>query len=190
MASFTYDRNFIQAAIEELEPFLLSDSLYWSLVLQARQDEPPYPRLTLGSLLIARQRLEVLAASSKERAEALKLARELDTYRARWLVRWQGKASQEYSSRLRQWENYLNEYRQDPDSQAAYYPYEVRWRVMISLLAADASAIMEAERQSLAGLDAAIRAVLEPGEFVWDSGMQAAFPREPFWYLYGRLKAE
>jgi hypothetical protein len=190
MASFTYDRNFMQAAMDELEPFLLSDALYWPLGLQAREGEAPYPRLTLGSLMIARQRLVTLSASSRDRAEALKLERALDTLRTRWLVRWQSKATREFSSRLRQWQNYLDEYRREPESQAVYYPYEVRWRVMLSLLAGDATGMPDAERQSLVGLDALVRAVHLPGVFLWETSLQLAFPQDEFWYLYGKLKAE
>lgn len=190
MASFVYDRDFIQAASDELESFLLSEALYWPLGLQARVSDPPYPRLTLGAVLIAKQRLSALARSSSEQAQALKLERSLEINRRRWLVHWQAKATREFSSRLVQWQNYLDEYRREPEAQAAYYPYEVRWRVMLSLLEVDASGMPDAERESLAGLDRMLQAVLITGQFLWEADLEQAFPPEAYWYLYGKLKEE
>jgi hypothetical protein len=59
---------------------------------------------------------------------------------------------------------------------------------MLGLLAPDATGSPQAERDLLHSLDQILRAVLAPGEFVWEPELQAGFPAEEDWYLYGRLK--
>ena len=44
----------------------------------------------------------------------------------------------------------------------------------------------EAQQSFLRQIDARIRQVALPGEFLWDERWKAIFPPQPYWYLYVR----
>lgn len=192
MPSFTADLAFLEAGINELQDYLLSNEIYWPLGLPAPPGERPYPRLTMGWLLLTRQRIlgwqERLAPPAAAHTVP-RLLHALDAQRARWPVAWQKKAGAEFSSRLKLWANFLNEYKTDPPAHAARYPYEVNRRAMLHLLQQETQAISPEETDLLAAMDGYLRAILRPGEFVWEPQIAPAFPPEIYWYLYGNLPA-
>ena len=113
MPSLEYDRTFLQAGIPELEKYLLSDEIYWPLGIRALQGEAPFPRMTLGWLLLARERARGWQASGIPPAQSHvieQLAIRMDAIRTRWRVAWENKARQEFRSRLTLWTNFINEY--------------------------------------------------------------------------------
>ncbi len=181
MPSAEQDWAFIRAALPELRRYLLSEELFWPLGGQQ-------PRLTPGNLLLARQRLAAWAQSPAQEAELQRWDQALEVEVLRWPVAWEKKVAHEFASRLRQWRNYLEDYRRAPDEQAAYYPYEVHLRVILDLLSEE-TRLDATDRGLLAGLDTQLRAAFRPGDFVWDAALQVAFPAADFWYLYGRLRA-
>jgi 23S rRNA (uracil1939-C5)-methyltransferase len=34
-----------------------------------------------------------------------------------------------------------------------------------------------------------VRISLSPGDFIWDPALQSGFPREEYWFLYGKLRS-
>ncbi len=169
------DVLYLKAALEELEPYLLSTELYWPL------GHPSLPRLTLGNLLLTRLRLKARGLLSTA-AEA-----QLEEQRYRWRVAWEKKARQEFRSRLRLWQNYLEDYSETPCAWASNYPQEVRHRAILELLQADMATPLP-ETLLLKQLDDRLHAVFIPGPFLWEADLQAVFPKETWWYLYGKLK--
>lgn len=190
MPSPEYDLRYLEASLPELQAYLLSGELYWHLEVLPPPGEPAYPRLTLGNLLLSARRLSGLSLDSALSTRRLRLETRLESEQSRWRSAWSQKAAREFASRLRQWGSYLEEYRRQPENQAAYYPYEVRLRLLLALLAAASDAIPPAELELLEGLDALLRAALLPGEFTWEPELSASFPPELYWYLYGSLKTE
>lgn len=188
MPSPEYDLRYLEASLPELQAYLLSGELYWPLEVLPPPGEPAYPRLTLGNLLLSAQRLHGLRLDSAAATRRLRLETHLETEQSRWRTAWSQKAAREFSSRLRQWGSYLEEYRRQTENQAAYFPYEVRLRLLLALLADSSDFIPAAELELLEGLDALLRAALLPGEFVWEAELAPSFPPEPYWYLYGSLK--
>ncbi len=192
MPSLEYDRTFLQAGIPELEKYLLSDEIYWPLGLRALQGEAPFPRMTLGWLLLARERARGWQASGIPPAQSHvieQLAIRMDAIRTRWRAAWENKARQEFRSRLTLWTNFINEYRKDRGGHANRYPYEVQRRAMLHLLQQEAREIPDPELELLHRMDRFLQSVLAPGEFVWEAEIAPAFPRDVYWYLYGSLPA-
>jgi len=190
MPSFDYDFAFLQRGIPELQGYLLSKELYWPLGFPAPTGEPPYPRMTLGWLLLAQRRLQGWVNSPRTSTQpnaVHDLSRQLDQMRARWRTAWEKKAAQEFSSRLKLWADFLNEYRGDHTAHASRYGYEVQRRVLLALLAEEAGQISPPEKELLDGMDHFLRAVLKPGGFVWEEEISHAFPTTDCWYLYGSL---
>lgn len=172
MTSIAEDIQFLTEGLPQLQDYLLSNELYWPL-------SNSLPRLTLGSVWLALARLEVTNPD-----EVRKFRAELEPVRFRWRAAWEKKAAREMANRLRLWSQYLSDYQNDPLS-AGSYPTEVRGRTILQLLSPE---VPDApEKTVLAELDAMLKARLVSGAFVWEAGLQAAFPMTDFWFLYGKL---
>jgi len=178
VTSLEKDRAYLEAGVPELERYLLSDELYWPINARGYN----LPRLTIGGVLLTKQQL-------KARGERIEqLMAQLDGVRSKWRVAWETKASREFGARMRLWSNYLTDYRQNPEGYADAYPHEVRYRVMLHLLMAEIH-VPPSEQEALAKLDSLLRANLTTGEFIWKSDLQGGFPREVYWFLYGKLRS-
>ena len=109
----------------------------------------------------------------------------MNSYRTRWQVAWERKASWELRSRLRQWGNVLKEIRQDPEEHIDYYRSEVRWRVFIQILLSEIKVVETAQQEVLDGQDLLLRAIFSPGDFIWESELAPGFQSDPYWFLWG-----
>jgi hypothetical protein len=191
MPTVAYDLHYLQAGLDQLESYLLSNDIYRPIGLQAAHGQPPYPQLTLGWLLLARLRAQATTqaspSTSTERLDLDRLNQQLYSLRGRWRSAWGLKAGAEFRARLSLWRDFLEEYRAEPASNLDRYPYEVSRRVLLELLSQEASSLPEASLQALAGLDAWLRAVLLPAGFVWEPVLALSFPQSTYWYLYGAL---
>ena len=185
MPSPEYDLRYLKAGIDQLESYLLSSDVYWSIGTRAPAGETPYPQLTIGGLLLARLRAQSSIKTSTQQVELEELSGRLYDLRMRWQVAWEGKASKEFPARLNLWKNFLEEYRANPETQYDRYKYEVTRRVMLHLLGAETDNIPQAQRDLLSSLDLLLHTVFISGEFIWDVSLAANFPQEQYWYLYG-----
>lgn len=188
MDSCEYYKRYLLAIIPELETYLLSRELFWPVSVAPPEGGQVYPRLTLGGMLYAERATRAHCFRALTQMELRKIQIEIDYARAKWRTAWQAKAQREWVSRIRQWGNYLEEYRQHPDNQSSFYPVEVRWRVFVDLLMDEMEEPPGEELKLLAGLDRLVESVFEPGEFIWEPILNPEFPKQPFWYLYGSLK--
>jgi hypothetical protein len=180
-----YELRFLQAAVEELKTYLLSSQVYWPISVRAPRGTSPYPRFSLGWLLLYRRKSSQYNGSPELDAVLAQIGQLHD----QWQTAWANKAAQEFSARLTLWRGFFNDYRAEPAAHAARYPYEVQRRTLLELLRAAAREIPPAELDLLRGLDAALRLALIPGAFVDDPDYAAAFPPDQFWFLYGSLKS-
>jgi predicted proteasome-type protease len=60
--------------------------------------------------------------------------------------------------------------------------------VMLHLLLAELPT-PPTEQEALTQLDNMLRTKLISNDFIWDSELSVGFPREVYWYLYGKLKS-
>lgn len=189
-----YDLRYLKAGVEELEQYLLSSQLYWPVHVITLTGGTPYPRLTPGELLLAREKLRAYSLSaeyknevaSPVRAEIDRLERDFETIRLKWRINWGKKSARDFSARLFLWRNFLGEYRKVPDDQAPFFAYEVRSRVIMQLLEPEAVDIPVAELDMRKGLDTLLRAILLSGEFIWEAALEPGFSKAEYWYLYGQ----
>ncbi len=178
MASAAADLAYLRAGVPELKDYLLSDHLFWPLT-------GSLPRLTVGGLLIAQARSNAWRLSAAQQSELTRLEARLKKVQSRWRSSWERKANWEYGSRLNQWRNYLEDYRGDRAGHTAYYPQEVKLRVMVELLETQIATSKDSKLR--ASLDSLLRKVFIAGTFVWESELENGFPQSPYWYLYGGL---
>lgn len=187
MPSAEHDLEYLQGCLTDLESYLLSDELYWTVDGSSLSGHPAYTRLTPGGLLLAKKRLMTRSLTLPQQMTFARLLPEIDAICAKWHVAWEKKASRDFRSRLGMWGNFLDEYRRRPEEHFDRYAYEVRLRVMLHLLTSEAALSSPAEHELLARLDQLLGAILVRGEFVWDVEMRAGFATEEYWYLYGSL---
>jgi hypothetical protein len=187
MKSVEYDLRYLQEGVAELENYLLSRDVFWPADIRPPAGEPGYPQLTLGGMLLVRQRLNTYDKTPKQIAQVEKIFSDMDLIRVRWKVAWENKASHSFSVRVKMWRDYIEEYRLLPQDNADRYAYEVRLRAMLTLLKPEVSARSSAEIDLLSILDNYLDNALITGNFIWEPGLQPGFPEDAYWYLYGRL---
>jgi hypothetical protein len=187
MKSIEYDLRYIKAGLELLEKYLLSDEVFWPLNTNPPEGEPDYPRLTLDWLLLARSRLAGHRMSAEQKEQVEEVISNLEFNRTKWRVAWERKAGQCFQVRERMWRDFLQEYQDNPQENADRYAYEVRLRVMLELLKSEFRQQNIADEDLLSGLDRYLQSVLVPYGFIWDPEIQAGFPENVYWYLYGKL---
>ena len=188
MSSAAYELGYLKAGVELLDSYLQSNDLYWAIAASPPPGEPAYRQLTLGGLLLNEQRLQARSLPRDMEIPCQETVTRLKEAISHRPVAWERKASREFGSRLKMWGNFLNEYREDPENHADRYAFEVERRVMLQLLEPYARDAHPAEHELLSSLDGMLKAVLVPGEFIWDAAVIGAFRKELFWYLYGKLR--
>lgn len=187
MPSAEYDLRYLQAGVPLLENYLLSTEIYWPIGVSSPAGEPPYPRLTLGGLLLAQARLHARQdLSSVQRAELARLDEQINETRSHWRVAWGQKAAHELQARLKLWRDFLEEVRDNSEANIDRYTYEVQRRVMLHLLEPEAEAVPKGQFELLRAMDKMLSGVFVSGDFIWDHAYQPGFPADTFWYLYGK----
>ncbi|HZW03937.1 MAG TPA: hypothetical protein VFF68_08415 [Anaerolineaceae bacterium] len=191
MQPFEQDWDFIRAAVDELESYLLSTTLYWPVPgTPARSPSGSVPRLTIGNLLLSLKRLSAADWSDERAQELERLQQKIGDVRKRWRAHWEKKASEEYFSRLPRWQQFVIEMGGATPPSRQEYAYQVRLRVILDLLADDIGEAPDVRQSPLSNLDQVLRRRLESDGFIWDDRLRAEFPEDRFWYLYGVPQAK
>jgi len=167
------DRDYIAAALEELDAFLKSDQVH-----QALPGPAGLPRLSLGALLVAQSRL---AAAGMSGGEALLEPLTAGLQARAALVA--HKAARELPGRLGEWAALINDL-DERDISPAEYAARVRLRVMLARLTDQIRFPEPAWGRRLEELDRRLQRLTRPAAFVWEDALEGGFPPEPFWYLY------
>ena len=173
MPNLEQDSRFIKEALPQLQEYLLSNELYWPL-------RATLPRLTPGALLLALTRLDAISSPTAAYKRA-----ELDAIRAKWRTAWEQKSIQETRNRLKLWSASIDEWQSATGENLADYMGAVRHRTILQLLLDEIDA--EKEQIQLRELDLFLQAHLKKSEFLWEKELQSAFPKDIFWFLYGKL---
>ena len=114
MKTYQDDLGYLRAGLEDGQAYLLSDQLY-GMLAEGQPSGGEYPALTLGSMLLSLARLQVEAQTPAQQAEVQQVEAKLDHLRSRWQIAWGKKAAWEFRARVKQWETYLQEVRQDSE---------------------------------------------------------------------------
>lgn len=189
MGTAEYEFIYLRAALNLLENYLLAKDLYRPINAKAPIGTVPYPQLTVGNLLMSLKRLQAYSLTNNQQAELTRIEQQLYSLQNRWRVAWEEKSSREFSARLKLWRDFLDEYRSSPENHADRYHYEISRRVLLELLRLQSGKLPPAEVEMLSGLDSLLFARFIPGDFIWETELINSFPPQPYWYLYGILKA-
>ncbi len=185
------DLPVLQAMVAGLEDYLKSPVLFWPL--EGRRIGKPLPRLTIGGLLHRLRRLQALAPrlSADERAFLDEAESRLDELRQRFPDAFADKVRRELRSRLDSWQWFLDDCEEKGEECLVHYPHQVDARLKADLLleiGREMGLDLHKEQERLASLDERLQEGFVKGDFVWDPALTGAFPRDPYWYLYGRFQ--
>ncbi|MCB9421578.1 MAG: hypothetical protein H6667_17365 [Ardenticatenaceae bacterium] len=172
----------------EMEEYLRSDVLFWQLM------KGGLPKLTLGGYLMRQHRLLALPKLLTDEEQAV-----VDTAVAQFnralvekIVRLEQKAHQELEARIRQWGEYLKDFRWERGAAVAGYTSAVETRVMMTAvtdkLQMPPYQLNSRITDQIAVLDGNLRSRWRPGSFLWPEAWQPAYPRTDYWYLYGAAR--
>jgi hypothetical protein len=187
--NIAYDLAVIEAMADEITDYLLSDQLYWQLSPAARISPPP-PMLTIGGYLLRAHRLRG-QWSSLNKTQQAKLDSVEGQFQAsvqQWTVHSEKRAHKELKARLNSWAWFVEDCQKRKQDSIKYYATEAELRTLIHLLLefADKLGDVSQHRRKLQDLDSQFRPWFKSGDFVWRSSLEAVYPKDPFWWLYGR----
>jgi hypothetical protein len=186
---FEGDWIFLQNAVPDLQDYVLSNELYWTLrPAQRAPSGVQIPQLSIGNLVLSQARLAAVNLTGEERARLDELQRAIAAVRSEWRANWGRKASQEFNARLNLWQKYLREARGDERPSGGFYAREVRNRAILQLLLDEMSGEAANQNEQVNMLDGILRGMGQPGDFVWEPELAKGFDPEPFWFLYYDLK--
>lgn len=185
------DLEIMEEMAAKMDSYLSSDSLFWNM-------GPGLPALTLGGFLMRQYRLDGLSDTLSEQKESrfLATARKVNGLLSERVVAFEQKAHQEIDSRIRQWQEYLRD-RDWEESQKELKAHQKRYQTAVearAMLHALTETLQtppykldEQVPQRIEALDQRQRGQWQDGEFVWTEGMEPAYPKDAFWWLYGRF---
>ena len=191
--SLKRDLDELERMVERLGDYLLGDEMYLSIGGGAFRGSSA-PQMTIGALLLRRRRLAQLRAKLK-RADGKRLHAALAEHndlQREWTLHYEQKLQREVPSRLRVMAGFLRECSEDPRDCAAAYPIEALRRSIVAeiLLAMKEFGYQTSEViASVRSADQALRRLLQAGEFIWSPLLAPVYPRDDFWWLYGRPAA-
>lgn len=169
----------------EMADYLDSDVLFWPMAASGM------PKLTLGGYLMRQHRLLALADTLQlEEQQALSTAvADFNAALSERVVRFEQKAHTELDARIRQWSEFIREMQENRDVSRAGYATAVEARAMIAAIL-DKLRGRPYELESripsrIHALDAQLRTMWQPGEFVWPQEWMEAYPQQEYWWLYG-----
>ena len=179
----------LEAMAAEMDEYLRNDSLFWPL------GDSSLPRLTLAGFLLRQHRLvalrEQLDQAERDRLDAAE--KQFDTALVEKVVAFETRAHEDLRARLRQWNEYLKELRQASLAAGDYYASAVETRVMLAaLLNKLEKPPYELDTQvldELAAYDRVLANYWESGDFIWPETWTVAYPRQQYWWLYGRPRS-
>lgn len=180
------DLRILEAMAAEMDDYLRDGNLFWPL------GDTSLPRLTLGGFLMRQHRLLALRDKLDEADQE-----RLDTVEAQFkaalvekVVAFERRAHEEIRARLRQWNEYLKELRDPSLGAGNYYASAVETRAMLAALMDKLqSPPYKLDRRALselASFDRVLANYWASGEFIWPQEWAEAYPRQRYWWLYGR----
>jgi hypothetical protein len=181
------------AMLEEMEGYLHSGEVFWPLERRAARGAPPFPRLTLGTLLLTLDQLEAVRdeMTASQAADYQRLRMQMDMLQNKHVVALEGKAGREAQARLNLWRATIIDLEESP-GRAGSYAYEVRHRVMLARLPelAPRGTELHAAIDAAQAIDRRLRPLFVQDAFVWDERLQGAYAQDPYWYLYGHPRRQ
>ena len=182
--SIELDLTEVKTMVDNLVPYIYEDELYGNVNLKGA-------RLTPGAILLRLRRLQALRGqmSAGQQSEFDTIQVLFEATHKEWAVAFNKKLAHEAESRLRDVLTYLNECKDDPRLCAsAYTPEALRRTIVAEILSALPSTDANYARLTTSAklADSGLRRYVREDTFIWAETLRPAYPKETFWWLYGR----
>ena len=126
---------------------------------------------------------ERLTPEQQRRFAAVRAEAEKTIYSLR--TRFHTLLNREVKARLDALNWFLDDAVADPKRARSEYPFEIRNRQRVEIIARELGGDLLPElKQQLGRVDSRIRVLAQPTGFIWDKQLEPIFPHNPFWYLY------
>ncbi|MCB0193399.1 MAG: hypothetical protein KDJ65_15740 [Anaerolineae bacterium] len=185
--SLATDLKVAEQMVAGMSDYLNSGSVY------SKKIDHDLMYLTLGGYLIRQHQLTALtdALDPAQKARLRNVVENFETIRRTQAGAFEKKANQELQARLREWERSLKELLDDRRPSMAFYRNDVEKRVMIATLLdalqADSALLKPEIPNQIERLDKQLRSRWRSGSFIWPPQLEAAYPTDDYWWLYGEL---
>lgn len=184
------DLNEISQMGDAMGSYVHSDELYVSVSggLFGGRD---LPQLTIGAFLMRMRRLSHFRdeMTGVQEATLNKAIAQYDEARKEWTVHHEQKINKEILSRLKMMTAFFRECRDSMRNCASAYPVEAQRRTIVQeLMIGMKSYGLDTHEVTteLHQVDGELRKYITAGDFIWDEKLQPVYPRDTFWWLYGR----
>lgn len=191
MQSSEYNLRLFAIQLENLETYLLSNEIFYNLNAYHPQAQPPLASLAIGAILFTTNELscQLDMFNPKQEHTFIKLMLLWDKALLKWRANMEKKGLREIQSRINLWNAYLSDLQERKDS-GRTYPYEVRHRVILTLLCdfVTQQDDVQETRAKLRAMDARLWSILLSTDFIWDQVQRGIYPRDQYRFLYGKPK--
>ena len=191
--TYTIERDLreARAMADALIPYVHENRLYGTVGGGGMFGGGKMPSLTIGALLMRLRRLRALEdrLTDSQRAALAEIEARHEEVRKEWTVLYTEKLNQEANSRLKAMAQFFEECDDSPRiCPNIYLPETLRRTIVQDITAALDTLGAESTDLSRAirGVDGKLRRFTEPSEFVWAQALEAAYPREVYWWLYAK----
>ncbi len=176
---------------DSIEKYVPSNELYMSVGGGGFFSASNMPQLTTGAFLLRLRRLTHFRdqMTSVQEATLDKAIVQHDSVRKEWAVHYEKKAIREGLSRLKSMNEFFRECRDSMKLCANAYPTEALRRTIVQELVMamddygyDKHEVITQTHKT----DGELRRWITAGEFIWSETLQAVYPQDSFWWLYGR----
>jgi hypothetical protein len=179
-----------EAMVAEFEDYLFDDDLYRQLMVKTSAGNRTL-KMSAGSLL---DTLHELAHATEtghltpEQADRFTvLSDAVEQLSHRYASMYRQKLARELKSQIDSWRWFLQDCLDNRLRCQDEYPFDVRIRSRIALLMDALGDDAPADQVSrLQKLDRELQEVLVPGEFILDGSLRERYPKDRYWWLYGR----
>lgn len=180
------DLEVLEAMADEMDEYLRSQTLFWPMT------RSNLPRLTVGGYLMRQHRLlsltKLLDEGQQQRLQDA--VEQFNRALVEKVVSFERRSHEELHARLRQWGEYLKELHDKSLGMGDYYRSHVQTRAMIAAII-DKMAMPPYKldlrvKEQLGVYDNVLRNYWKPGAFVWPAEWKPAYPKDDYWWLYGR----
>ncbi len=164
--------------IEQLGAYVSSSAAFRPIVVESERG-PRHMTLTLGLLL--------QSLASAEHPDAASLEAKLDAVRTEQAERWADKIRKEIRSAANLWCASIDDLERSDGG--ANWRNEAMRRTRAQRLIEDAKSYaidVSAEVERLIACDQRAKRLVGPSPFILDAALEAAHPRDSYWWLYAR----
>ena len=171
-----------------LPKYLDQDELFWQMIIHTPEGDK-LPKMTLGGLL---ERVQYLEMSREKLSDAdletlQEVKREIEEARKQYRDAYAKFLERELSSHLHSWHWYLDDLLGGNGDALERYPQEVWIRTRIELLVEEAGKVgANVPEDKIRAEDRRLREVWVEGEFIWPEWLKKFYPKDRYWWLYGK----